>query len=546
MSQSAWAAQIDAPEDLLTTGEGKPSEQMAEESKDVRNRRADFLWNAYMGFQEPMIVRGTNKVLFPHPTNRTENHPSVQAVIDEYKQVESQFALATVRDITEYQIVTTYNGYLLLAADDADLPNLAIELLSSSEGSNLKPTLGLRTYCGLIGVPANFAAKSPAIVNDFNFNHYHQERLAEVSGESKKPKPLEILYVKTPIKFDLSNIDLHNDFLFEEDLFEAFAVVNIYAKQGTQTGDWVDTANSTPVAARVPMVSMMLEGLINAVHRFNPDQEMIIQRHSSGFSPEVADHTFEIQLPQTPPLKINGDSFAPTIYLRSNFSGDKSFGNTQIGFMITRLICTNGMVIGASEETRRQAIEEFKAMAVAGGLEITDDEEQLEALAYAVFSPTGQMVSNGMANTGTAFNDLVGLYLSFLKHAPMFFEQRLAALDADLEKFDSEEFVAIVHGIQKDLKLASPQLMRFFLIEYASGVLSGRPSFTTPLDVLNYLTFIAQAFDPLIRMDMQLKAYEFAARIQQAAMQGVTKKALFDHYAGQVKDDLLVKEVEVA
>jgi hypothetical protein len=287
----------------------------------------------------------------------------------------------------------------------------------------------------------------------------------------------------------------------------------------------VDT-NTPPLSARVPLLSSILEGVVKQIKSVNSGVEPLLQSHSLGFDGSNKGRHFVRMLFDHPDLTFKdatGSEVKLALTLDTDFSGDaKDFGQVRATFGLFRQICSNGMAVQWSDADRAAMCAQYVQAELGRlgfGPSYTSDgakkvRQDAEATFYAIFDSGGLKVPVAVANANL---DTVTFTLG-LKY---FLEQQgqlqklLDQLKTPLPAAQSDEdFCQAARQAAIKTGLRSPELLKFFIVEWLTGQMASAQNFKTVGNVVNFLTFLARSYPPEVIVDVERKAQTFALNLR--------------------------------
>lgn len=500
---------------------------------DVRRNREDHIFSPYRNFASPLIVRGTNRVLFQSESLNEFDYPSREALnqtIATFAAADRALAMVSWPNLAALKIVASTPETLILSMPDKDGALQYYALQTPMNG----PELPMKRFCSMLSIPYSFAKKNPTKLNCVNFEYY----LSLLNGDPDKQYPVDVVYNKTPLPVSVTQADGTITSV------NAFSIINLLRSSKEQT--------NTDITQRVPLFGSILSNIVRTIDESGLNLNPTLQSYATGYNANRGRHYARIVFDKHElSVTFKGELYQFGMFLESDFSGDfRDFGQVRLGFSLFRQICSNGMTVAYSDSERAELIDLFVAQEMARqgftyAKDLQGDETyeaahmQARGRATMLFDPRGIMIPVGQANLGFEASFITTI-LHFFTRSGHVIAQQLESLDTPFGQVNREEFISTALELQKSLKIKSPEMIKFFLLEYTAGELSGEQTFKSPLDVLNYLTFIARSHDTAAMNDMEAKAVTFVHNLKTKLLEKEKESvSLFDQYAGQISQKLL-------
>lgn len=500
-------------------------------SAEVRRTRSDHTYSPNRDFSSPLIIRGTNRVLFQHPSLSEEPSPSREALnrtIASFRQADDQLALTTWENLSQIKIVASTPETLIISTIDSSAPQY-FALQTPANGSELP----LKRFSSMLSIPYSFSKKNPTRLNSVNFQYY----LSILQGEPDKVYPVDVVYNKFSIPVAIAQEDgsVLN--------VEAFPIINLLKanpKEPTQD-----------ITQRIPLFGSILSNIVRTIEESGFNISPILQSHSVGYNGNRGRHFVRILLDR-PNFEISykGEPFKLGVTIETDFSGDFSdFGQILLNFSLFRLVCSNGLVMAWTDRdditkkfvTREMSRQGYDSIDARGSSEAYDAALNLAySRANMLFDSNGIKIPVQQANLGFEAQ-LIHTVLDFFIESSQHISKYLEDLDQPFGKVDPEEFISTSLELQKSLRIRSPEMMKLFLLEYTAGEVAGDQIFKTPLDCLNYLTYISRSYDTSIMSDMETKALPFVQNLKSMLVDNRRESvSLYRQYENQISPKLLM------
>jgi hypothetical protein len=277
-------------------------------------------------------------------------------------------------------------------------------------------------------------------------------------------------------------------------------------------------------------VPMSCDGGIDGdLHTFS--LKPLVQSYSLGYDLLGGGVHFARVIFDNPELTftVGGDEYNVGVNISADFLGNvRKLGKVNYQFVMFRVVCANGATVAWNDhrhfsEVRSQVLQDrmvaqgfaksHEEYAAAGECEETEKymsaRSAVEARLSLCFGEHGitlnVLEANEALNTGTLAQGFT--YLTTLVEILRSKLEVLYATDA-YDNVPASEFVSLVAMYAKDFQM--PQaVMKIFLTEYLAGNVSGEQKFKRPIDVLNFLTFLARAYDTQTMLKIEQTACAF-------------------------------------
>jgi len=496
--------------------------------------RRDLLYKDSIGFGTPVIIRGTNRQLVPFQDMVSFENPSekkLTALADACSGVDMSLTMTTIDNISELEIKSITDTTMVLYHEKTE-NHFFLDM------PQLEESLPLKKFSTLLGIPYSFSKKNPAFLNRLNLE-YWSKALTEAEG---KQIPVDIVHIKEMATMENPEDDIENP------LTKGYMIVNLLKAVTIARGRGNTEVVRSTLPERVPLWSNILRNVDAEVKKYDNECAAKLQSYSVGYKGSNKGRHFARLLLDSPEseITIGKDVFQLCLNLESDFSGQhKDFGKTNIDFGLFRQTCSNGMGVVWNEEQKEQIKGEYvanylKAQGVTEGDEAYDKiVAEASSKFKLMFSKTGMQIPNGFANSlmeGSQMQQLIKIFFE----AKDYIKGKIEELNVRFpEAMLESEFVETAHDAAQHLKV-SPEVTKFFILEFIAGNMAKEQKFKTPMDCLNFLTYICRAYDTKIQMQVEKQAYTFATMLAAALVhQSNIKKKTYMSYLAQVKEELV-------
>jgi hypothetical protein len=300
------------------------------------------------------------------------------------------------------------------------------------------------------------------------------------------------------------------------------------------------------INSRVPKISNIVRNIQQQIIDFNPNISTTVQQYSLGYTgTNKGRHYVRLVLEETGfDFDIDGNIMHPAIVIESDFIGKcKDFSNVTITFSLFKEICSNGLSISWTE-SQKQALQETFVLNYCRNRGISKEDiyyaetvEEANSKFNTVFSSNGLTLSVSMANSVLS-KSLFGNILEFFLNSTHILKSSLEGLkDAEFTDIEEREFVTTVHNLASSMNISS-EITKIFLIEYIAGNMVQDQMFRTPLEVVDFLTYICRSFDSTIQLDIERKAYAFACSLMQVLIyKHQSENFVYEKYRRRINQD---------
>ena len=497
--------------------------------KSREEAAAYFYNNETSDSSKPVILRGMNKMLMGYESLVVIENPSTVALdelIESCDKADKELDLVLVQSAALLEIVTLTDSFLLFkfspeaGSEDLTPPSpsyFVIQLPVNGVGNT-----AFQKFCGIIKVPYSFARNNPGFLNRSIFEYKQKSMQMRREGN-----PMDVVYQK-------STIEVRAELGGEVISYNAHPVINFLPLKAN------DTMDSVPVMARLPLISKILKNIRGEAESNNVNLKL--QSYSLGYSGDNRGNHHARLIIGDSKFDVGGESYDLAVSVEANFMGGNGsdFGQVKIYYEAIRQVCVNGMVARWSENQRREAIGTYcrNNLSQRGIQEdtdrYTDSWMELESRMNAVLSSNGLSIPVASANAmieSSGFKQTLEVFMGVSGSIA----ENINKLDIQFGEIKDDYFVDVVEDAASHFKI--PQhIVNFFLVEYLAGQMTENQPFNRPIDVMNFFTFVAKTYDSKIRMDVELKAYDFAAGLKSVLIDGTSyRDGTVNKYLRQIK-----------
>lgn len=510
----------------------------------TRETRFDFNYSDDQEFEKPVVIRGTNKFLVPSDHTISfidEEECGVQEVIDMCRNVDDNLDIATIENVSSLRILFLNNDYMILHDDVMEGGSGLNYCVPTFYQESKKESAAFRKWSELMKIPYSYSKKNPGHLNVVNFEYW--KKALTVAQEQQIP--IDIVYLREPIGVDLQIDDIDAD-----GPIQAFLVVNILRSQVVcEKRGIITEVIKSKLSDRVPLMSKILENVTKEFKNINPELKISVQQYSLGYTGVNRGRHYARLVLNIPnySFEVDGDIMHPSISIETDFLGrHKDFGIATVSFNLFRGVCSNGVVVewneGQKEQMKDQFVLQYLKNRGINEHSVNYQEAYNSAITQfnAVFSANGINIPVNVANsvfTSTLFKQMFEFFLNTLGYM----KDSLEGLTVKfLDEVSEKEFVSTVHNLAVSMKFP-PNLIKFLIIEYIAGnCVNQNQLFKTPLDILNFLTYLAKSFESKIQLEVERKAYRFVYNLMQILIyKKKSDDAVYQSYTRQVNMELL-------
>ncbi|HEC64718.1 MAG TPA: hypothetical protein ENI23_05465 [bacterium] len=533
-----------------------PTPQKQELERIAKEDRPEFFYDDQNNFSESVLIRGTNKRFTQHETLFSLDRPSkskLDWLISETKKIDTSLEIANFINISELKLVCITEEHLIFKSSIYPEERYKYFAIGIPNGNKSLP---FDRFSSFLGIPANFSKKNPGFLNIQTFEYY-QKITTLVSG---KNLPVDLVYIKDPVDVMVDKAVAHGDHDFIQALegskIQAHQVINIFKRPGARgrkkEEDPPGEIRAISIAEKVPLFSQILSNTVEALHssdELNPGLQSFSVGYDVGgrgyhFARLVFDNPeYEIHVPS----ESGGDTFQIGLNITSDFMGTSSgFGQVNFSFIMFKEICSNGMIMTLPNEQRENLRERFVAQKLEDMGELDKEApetilliQKLNAQFHQMFSADGIHVPVALANSSLETSQFSAILKFFLDSKEALTEQ-FTELQQTFGEVDQDKFVESLLTISNNVKLASKEIVKYMILEYVAGVVSRSQRFKSPMDLINYLTFMARAYPANTMVDIERKAMLIGqAMLMEFITKTQTKKvSAFAQYSAQINPAL--------
>ena len=463
-------------------------------NSEVLSDRETYSYGAHQQFRDPFVVGGTNRVVSRSPVLQvvdTNQKGSLDELISKCSLIEDGMDICYVNTPGQLELDVTESGESLILKYAGS--TFAFEPSSRA----------LNQFGVMLGVKPDLIKRTPARILKSLLGHFYSlktyERLGIIYRDDQSGAHPMIVHINE-VK-DEDNIPWEGRVVALSD------VLGVTRNSLTRDGDGYSNG-----------VDLRLQSFVTAYTGNQPAHKVFLQLRGKGW--EEGDDPLAFH--------VEDDLYRPGISIDADYSG----ANPTIKFqpMYFREICSNGMQAPWNADERKQVVfshinQQLMARGYAG---ITIDQwdnppqdvkelvRTLTTQSYALFKDDGLTFSLQQFSL-----DLLSPYLNMLNtllaHSGHYLRSRLAELANPFEFVSHEQFLEIARECARQTSAMSSSALKTFVMEYEGSVMDTEKqstAFRTPLDVLHYFTYLAQAYPPKEMQRIQGKILVFVGLLK--------------------------------
>jgi len=483
--------------------------EVDEVRKFALSNRPDHLYSDQRDLTEPLVVLGTRKTLVAHPGVETPANIDPQQEVEGWNAARAFEQSLTqtrtkLRDLTLTAVTETH--VILRVAD----PEIYLTLRCPDP---LTDPPELSAFVALIGIPYAYAKKNPGTLNHANI-HYH----LTVAAKTTDPED-EVLLIHRTNPEHHAVTEPGSTISRQVTALPIFTFITAGKRHPLAGGASATTELAAPTKIHEQITAICAEQGLPAT---------LVSRARGYDGSHKGTHTMRYALGgEHATAEIAGDTYQLGLdVIAKALRKDTTDGGDQVAvrFILYRLVCANGMTMelpAGETATLADAAAEAAAQRLPPG-SAEEDRAAARARAAVQFhiltSPDGMKVPVAMANDamrdtplGALLPHLVTLLPSIATHTE---EQLTVPLDTD-----TDELVSTIEALGKANKVPG-DILKWALCQLVASADAGEPTFRTPLDVLNFVTLTARAYDAATAVRTEAAATAMAYALAAATMEG--------------------------
>lgn len=467
-------------------------ERLAPARSDILRERHRYGYRNDTTFEDPLVIGGTNRVL-----QRSEEYFYPGGTLLPVAEVASA-AKEYERSITVKEIEP---GNLKIAHDD---DSVKVDLNGTEYVLGLESGGSLQQLARIVGMKStdHFVSHTPPELVARALDFYLGQFAATAKAtEAEDDVPIRLEIVRTPERIE--------------------RITKLGPKD---IGSFWD---------RNPRTSEVLGEIEKTVERLVPEIEVSVRSHTKdpNFAKSTANYNLTLKHSDFD-LDVEGEDYEQGIKVRISNRDPKNA--VSILPMIYRQVCSNGMVATLTEDQQEKWMDTYarRVLQFEGINPPTDvprDEWDVEARErYAQIHRQSKALVGGK---GMSFSleqlhlgfvkEFISHLLNYLRATPDMVATHLSELRSDFaEDVSSATFLAAAKGTAEELDLQRSQAFKDFVTQFTNDTVAReqntghRNIFTSPYEVLQWLTYTAQAYSEDEQQKVQAKAMLFAMALQ--------------------------------
>jgi hypothetical protein len=473
----------------------------------------EFQYEEDVIFDRPLVVRGTKKQFVPFPAiNKMQvlSEDSLETIMNSLKQSEDfgSIYLSSISNLVPVA-VEDKGFWVSVAEENTDTTNY-LELFIPFD----ETTIAFKRLSTLLKIPYSFSKKNPGSLNEENFVLW-KDRICEAS---RKDMPICIIYHKTnTIEVPTVNPELP--------VVTCNIVMTIIPVASVKKADGGSSLIKKEIADQVPILHTLIPSVVNGLKKEIPGAKIILHSIATGYDGSNRGDHYVKFLVDSPELKwvVGNDEFMPTIALRSNFTGEdkKGIGHVSISLSLMKLACANGLMVEIPEQHMQNIRDNFVNRLLQLN-NVTPQHPQYSKYLLKYSKQFKRKFSNFSCNmplnearTNFENSDFLTLMKVFLSCKDTIIEPALAELKTPMQNIRDEDFVEVVETFSKKNKF-KPEMHKAVILEYLAGKRDGIDVFPNAYALVNYMTYLSQAYNSKIQQDIESKAVSFGKDIVSA------------------------------
>lgn len=481
---------------------------------DIETDLTEFHYEDGQLFTQPIVVRGTRKQFIPAPLLRKMqdlNESNTPEILANLQTIED-FDFLYLASISEMNLIAIQEkGFLFQVVQDKTF-NLFIPF----DGGDYK-TVSFKRLSKLLDIPYAFSKKNPYNINQVNFEFWKNK----ISETLKKPLAICVVFKKS------SEIPL----LHEMKEISANLVMTLLNVSSAKQADGSHSCIKKDLQSQVPLLHKAIPAFTDLVKSKLPEAKVILHSCEFGFENQKGsknDHfaKFLIDHPSMK-FKITRDNkeeeYMPTISLRTNFDGSsKTYGYYETSISLMRLVCQNGMMVSLPDEYMQNLQEGFVNSLLAVN-DIDPDSKSYEKM-KTKYKVKFQKICKGTVSSvnfheflnaldKSNFAGILDAFIATGKSGKLL--ESFKDLEVPIVSVLDEDFVEAVENLSRIHKLP-PAITKGIILEYLSSKEDGVISFKDAYSIVQYVSFIGQAFNVRVQQNLERNVVKFGIALTAA------------------------------
>lgn len=504
-----------------------------------KDTRYELAYSSDTLFENPLVIRGTNRQLFPFSNMVSFSGGDmcqVNEVVRMCENIDNNLDINTIETISNLTMTFVNDSYILLFEPTFNDGNGMYWLIPTPHGENKKESVAFRKWSELLKIPYSYAKKSPGHLNKANFEYW--KNMLTVAQDQMIP--IDIIYLKESVEVTLE----------DGQVIKAYVAVNILRSEVVyENKDVIYEIIHSELHNRVPLMSKILDNVKTQIQECSPDVKIKVQQYSLGYTGLNKGRHYARLVLDHPKFsfEVDGETMFPAITIESDFLGRcKDFEEVIITFSLFREVCSNGVVVNWNEQQKKLIRDQFVTNYLTNRGVSSGDQNYVSVSAEAqsqfstIFSSNGLKIPVNIANItfpSSPFKQMFNFFLGTLGYM----KTSLKELNSvKFEDVPEKMFVSTVHNVAGSMNI-STDITKYLIIEYISGNTANQEQFfNTPLDVLNFITFVSKVYNSTIQLDIEKKAYAFAHTLMQILIhKHKIDESIYENYSRQINRDIL-------
>ena len=464
-------------------------------------------------FNNPISMESNGRVFEENEDiEQYEREENYESIIRECKDIEQNLTATHILNATQLKYEGA-EGY----------HKIAFTLNKGSDESKtfIFDTIGaLKKLASFNGIPWNFAKENPTHLTKENFSY---------RMESSEVCSLIFIHEKNEVTINCS----FNEDGSDPTSITGYRVLTFMKKDKKHPGK--------ELRDYVPLWGNAVQDAVDSIKKIDPQVKVWIQTQALGYTGSNKGMHFARIVLDSPEYRfqIGEDYYNFAVNLHSTFMDSSPKNQIGYSFLAFRETCSNGMGVSWSDAYLKNAAETYAQRNSSNEIDLAFAKDKF----IRIFNKDGISIPISHMNYNPNEDLLMFHHLEEFLSMSDFFKQSMGELTNRLPKIEDkgmDHFIETCQRSSRNLKLGSEILISTFIMEFITDRIRGDGKFATPLDIVNFLTFISRSFSSEVQNRVESNSIAFATSLKESIETGNSSVSVYQDMLGRINPKVLV------
>lgn len=481
--------------------------------------------------EDGIKIKGTTKI-FKNAIGEdcmwsdTSFNKDLTGFIEIVKRIEEGYSLDTVQDINKMNI-EYINDVVIIFRCLIDNEIKYFFLNKEAYGNEI--SMPFKTFSSCLTVPVSFSKRNPGDLNEINFKYYQDT-------DSDVLVPIKIIYNNEIKEFDFQDKNGNDRHVL------AYKIETLIKGRTKDLTETVDIRNE------IPLLHKILNNVKEEIYVVDPEVDIKLHSYILGYDGfNKGRHFVRLVIDNKKSIGINDEMYQFGLDIETDFSGNnKDAGTVFIMPTLFRVVGETAFNIQLDSDVFLNMMNAYTEGKMSEDGIYPEDESYDTKLNYYIEEFTSRFDEGCAYLRVKEINRTLSIG-GFRKYLNSWINEseninhlryRMSKTKENLSELrrNDNQFITDIILASKKIDFKAKEAIKYIILEYVAGVVSGEQIFEDYLDIVHFLNMIGLAYTTDIQRDINQKVFQFVE-----ILEGIKEYSIFDKYRRKLRRDFREK-----